>query len=404
MRHSHAAEPATAKGTDGLKILMTTSFRLLGESDGTAMHTIKLVRALRKRGVDVVLAHLQARPPWGRPSRRDVEGTPLVVLPPVFWMSGLRRLARTFQFDIVHGQVYGATWAAPICRAFGWPLVYEMHSVLGDELLLDEIRRGPKRYIEFRLNSVLDNHAAEYAREIIVLSRSLKSVLVGEKGIEASKVNVIYPGVDLGEFAGDSVADIDGVEDDHKVIMFVGNIAWPNQGVPLLIDALARVFSSVSEARCVLVGGPADVGERYRRSLGADGDRLLVLADRSPDEIVPLVRRADVLVHPRLACRENFQVQSKIGVYLASGRPIVATDFADYQTILGDTGAALLTAARADELAAAIVRVLQSPELAAPRAAAARRVAARFFDMDRNVDRYLEIYRRALASRASIAA
>jgi hypothetical protein len=45
---------------------------------------------------------------------------------------------------------------------------------------------------------------------------------------------------------------------------------------------------------------------------------------------VALTRRADVLVHPRLACRENYSVQSKLAVYLAAGRPIVATDFGDY--------------------------------------------------------------------------
>ena len=60
-----------------------------------------------------------------------------------------------------------------------------------------------------------------------------------------------------------------------------------------------------------------------------------------------LTRRADVLVHPRLACRENYSVQSKIAVYLASGRPIVATDFGDYSTILGTTGAGRLTAVAA---------------------------------------------------------
>ena len=71
--------------------------------------------------------------------------------------------------------------------------------------------------------------------------------------------------------------------------------------------------------------------------------KLIVLAGQTPEQIVALTRRADVLVHPRLACRENYSVQSKIAVYLASGRPIVATDFGDYSTILGATGAGHLT-------------------------------------------------------------
>ena len=101
--------------------------------------------------------------------------------------------------------------------------------------------------------------------------------------------------------------------------MYVGSIVHPNQGVPILIEALPRVFDALPEARCVLVGGPAEAGEDYRTQLGAHGDRLIVLTGQTPEQVVALTRRADVLVHPRLACRENYSVQSKIAVYLAAG-------------------------------------------------------------------------------------
>ena len=113
--------------------------------------------------------------------------------------------------------------------------------------------------------------------------------------------------------------------------MYVGSIVHPNQGVPILIDALPaglrrpcpRPAASWSAAR-------PRRAKRYRAQLGPFGDRLIVLTGRTPEQVVALTRRADVLVHPRLACRENYSVQSKIAVYLAAGRPIVATDFGDY--------------------------------------------------------------------------
>src|SRR5262249_40198814 len=114
--------------------------------------------------------------------------------------------------------------------------------------------------------------------------------------------------------------------------------------------------------------------------------------------VVALSRRADVLVHPRLACRENYSVQSKIAVYLAAGRPIVATDFGDYQQLLGASGAGLLTRVAPGPLAEAIIDVLTKPELASRLAAATGPVAREFFAMDRNVDRYLEVYERAVAN------
>ena len=103
---------------------------------------------------------------------------------------------------------------------------------------------------------------------------------------------------------------------------------------------LPRVFAARPDARCVLVGGPTEAGQRYRAGLGQYGDRLVVLCGQTPEQVVALSRRADVLVHPRLACRENYSVQSKIAVYLAAGRPIVATDFGDYQKLLGQSALA----------------------------------------------------------------
>ena len=180
--------------------------------------------------------------------------------------------------------------------------------------------------------------------------------------------------------------------------MYVGSIVHPNQGVPILIDALPRVFDALPLARCVLVGGPAEAGLIYRSRLGGHGDRLIVLTGQTPEQVVALSRRADVLVHPRLACRENYSVQSKIAVYLAAGRPIVATDFGDYQSLLGATGAGLLTPVDPAPLADGIIKVLKDETLAARMAAATGPVAREYFAMDRNIDRYLHVYEQAIAA------
>jgi glycosyltransferase involved in cell wall biosynthesis len=238
-----------------------------------------------------------------------------------------------------------------------------------------------------------------HAAAIITLGEPVKQVVVSEKGVPSERVSVIYPGIDLAEYEAPSApATISGIEPEHKVVMYVGSIVHPNQGVPILIEALPRVFSAVPAARCVLVGGPPEAGVAYQAQLGAFGDRLVVLAGQTPEQVVALSRRADVLVHPRLACRENYSVQSKIAVYLAAGRPIVATDFGDYQTLLGATGAGLLTEVAAQPLADGIIKVLTDPALAARLAAATGPVAQQYFAMDRNIDRYLEVYQRAIQS------
>jgi glycosyltransferase involved in cell wall biosynthesis len=381
-----------------MRVLMVTSFLIPGEYDGTAMLPIKILRALKPRGVDVVVAYLQVRRPFALAStREDFEGAPVFTIPPAGWISGwgLKQIFRDLPFDVVHAQHYGgATRAYPACRRNGWPMVYEIHSLLGEEVERDRLGRG----FVFRTYVAVERRVYEHAAHIIALGEAVKQAVVGEKGVPADRVSVIYPGIDLGEYDRiGPAATIPGVGAEQKVIMYVGSIVHPNQGVPILIDALPRVFESRPDARCVLVGGPAEAGDRYRAQLGPYGERLIVLCGQTPQQVVALTRRADVLVHPRLACRENYSVQSKIAVYLASGRPIVATDFGDYQQLLGQSGAGLLTPVAAGPIAEAILRVLSDLALATSLAAASAPVAREHFAMDRNVNRYLDVYDRAIA-------
>ncbi|WZO98224.1 glycosyltransferase family 4 protein [Isosphaeraceae bacterium EP7] len=378
-----------------MRILMVTSFPIPGDYDGTAMLPIKIVRALTERGVPVVLAHLKARPPFGPTVRTEFEGIPSFTLHPSRWGKGLRAIRREFQFDLVHAQHYGgATRAYFPCRRGNWPMVYEIHSLLGDEVERDRLGRGPG----FRLTQMIERLACRHAAAIIALGEPVRDVVIREKKVPADRVSVIYPGIDLAEYdrPGEPAA-IPGIGPEHQVVMYIGSIVHPNQGVPILVDALPAVFRARPNARCVLVGGPPEVGEAYKAKLGEFGDRLIILTGQTPEQVVALSRRADVLVHPRLACRENFSVQSKIAVYLAAGRPIVATDFGDYTTILGKTGAGRLTPVSPDGLAEGIIDVLSHPALAASLAAAAGPVARDLFGMDRNIDRYLQVYETALA-------
>jgi glycosyltransferase involved in cell wall biosynthesis len=374
---------------------MVTSFPLPGEYDGTAMLAIQVFRALRRRGVEVVVAHLKARRPWGRPARGGFEGAAYFTLPPAHWLGGLRAIRREFRFDLVHAEHYGAaTRAYPACRLHGWPLVYSVHSLLGDEVERDRLGRG----LKFRAYRLLERMVCRRAAGVVVLGEGVKRVMVEEKGVDPRRVAVIYPGVNLDDYRRPGApSPIAGVEPHHKVVMYVGSLVHPNQGVSVLVDALPKVFDAVPEARAVLVGGPAEAGEAYRARLGRHGDRLVVLTGQTPDQIVGLTRRADVLVHPRLACRENYSVQTKMAVYLASGRPVVATDFGDYAGLLGETGAGRLTSVAPGPLADGIVEVLTDPALADRLATAAGRVAEEHFGMDRNVDRYLALYRRVLS-------
>lgn len=374
---------------------MVTSFPIPGEYDGTAMLPIKIVRELRKNGVDVVLAHLRARPVGGtKIEEGDFEGIPNYTLPPSRWMSGLKRIHARHRFDVVHAQHYGgATRALAACLHYDWPLVYEIHSLLGDEVERDRLGRG----LKFRATAAFEKAACNHAAEVIVLGEPVGKVCREEKEIPADRIHVIYPGIDLGEYERDIAPfEIPGIRPDHKVVMYIGSIVHPNQGVPLLIDALPAIFEAEPMARCVLVGGPAEAGREYQQRISPYGDRLITITGTTPDQVVALSRRADVLVHPRLACRENYSVQSKIAVYLAAGRPIVATDFGDYRTLLGEREAGLLVDVSPSAIAAGVIELLRNRPQAEKLASNTHAVAEEYFAMDRNIERYMNVYESAV--------
>lgn len=380
-----------------MRVLLATSFPVPGEYDGTAMLPIKILRALRNRGIEVVVAHLKARPILGRSIRSEFEGTPSFTFHPHQWMAGLKRIHREFPFDVVHAQHHGgANRSLFACQRYGWPMVYELHSLLGEEYERDRLGRG----LSFQINTQLERSVCRNASAIIVLGEGVKQVMVEEKGVNPDRVSIIYPGIDLAEYAGPRERiTIPGIGPGDRIVMYIGSILHPNQGVPLLIESLPILFARHPEVRCVLVGGPVETGNEYRKQLGEFGERLIVLSGQTPDQVVSLSQRADVLVHARLACRENYSVQSKMAVYLAAGRPIVATDFADYSRLLGPTGAGLLSAIDATSIAETISEVLSNPELSQKLAGATKAVAEEFFGMERNVDRYLAVYRSALLHR-----
>ncbi len=378
------------------RILMTTSFPIPGEFDGTAMLPIKIVRELRKIGVDVVLAHLSARPAASLSIRQtEFEGIPSYTMPPARWIGGLKKIVKRHRINLVHAQHYGgATRSLAACLAFDWPMVYEIHSLLGDEVERDRLGRG----LKFRATRFLEQMACNHAAEVIVLGEPVGDVCRNEKGIPADRIHTIYPGIDMSEY--DQVLppyQLPGIGPGHQVVMYIGSIVHPNQGVPILIDALPAIFQANPLARCVLVGGPAEAGREYQKRIGPWADRLLTITGTTPNQVVALSRRADVLVHPRLACRENYSVQSKIAVYLAAGRPIVATDFGDYRMLLGEKQAGLLTDVTPEGIASGVNELLQNPDKANSLAANTRNVAEDYFAMSRNIQRYMGVYASAIA-------
>ena len=174
----------------------------------------------------------------------------------------------------------------------------------------------------------------------------------------------------------------------NPVLVYAGHL-YPWKGVDLLVGAIARL----PDVRAVVVGGhPAEVDlDRLRRlteRLGVQ-DRIEFTGLVARADVPALLARACVLVLPTTATPSASRYTSplKLFEYLATGRPIVASDLPAIREILTDgDNAVLVKPSDEDALAVGIRRVLDDRALATRIAGAAFEQAAAYA-WDRRAER-----------------
>jgi phosphatidylinositol alpha-mannosyltransferase len=154
------------------------------------------------------------------------------------------------------------------------------------------------------------------------------------------------------------------------------------------------VLVDVPEATLVVVGDGKD-REALKLLTGSALARVDMRGIVRNEEIPAYHAACEVFVAPAVG-QESFGIA--VVEAMAAGIPVVATDIPGYREVLSDGVEGLLVPARDPEaLAAALVKVLTEPELAA-RLGGAGRDRARTFDWPIVVDRLEALYGRAIES------
>jgi len=204
------------------------------------------------------------------------------------------------------------------------------------------------------------------ANWMIITNNFIKNQFVKHK-FDANKILVAPNGVDLEKF------DIKENQEecrkklnlplDKKIVLYTGHLyEW--KGVTTLA---ASSVSLDEDTFIIFVGGTKEDIERFKSEILNLKSKIWVVGHRPHSEIPYWLKAADVLVLPNSAKEEISKFWTspiKMFEYMASKRPIMASDLPSIREILNEGNAILVQPDNPQGLAEGIRKVLENKNLA----------------------------------------
>jgi glycosyltransferase involved in cell wall biosynthesis len=352
---------------------------------GTERQLTELAKALDRRRF---LPHVAAFYTDG-PRARELEasGVPVIEIPvrslfrPVPAARVLRAYLREHAIRLVH------TFDHP-ANIFGVPAA----KLAGGCTVLASQRGHRWNYSrKYRLMLRISDRLAD---GIVVNCEAIRRHLMKEYSVPERKIRLCYNGIDPRVFHPGPRERPAALADAAAVIGTVA-VLRPEKGLPVLLEAFARLAAGRKGLRLAIVGsGPVETELRERAAaLGLRDSCLFVPATA---EVPRWLRAFDIFVQPSL----NEALSNSLMEAMACGCCAVASNVGGNPELVtgGETGM-LFERANAGELAERLAWLIDRPELRAQLGkCAAARIAARF-SLQASVERIEEIYAEHLACR-----
>jgi len=266
---------------------------------------------------------------------------------------------RRDQFDIVHdNQSFGRGLVGMM--EDGWPVIGTCHHPVTVDRLLD-VAHAPDRWSElsrrrwYRFVN-MQNRVAQKLPRVITVSSSSRRDIVEQMGVAPERMAVVPIGADH-----DLFRPMPGVPRVPGRIMTTASADVPMKGLAYLLEALAKLRTTLPEAHLVVIGEPREdsAASQAMERLGLDG-AVTFRPGVSERELVELYTQASVVAVPSLY--EGFSLPAVEA--MACEAPVVASAGGALPEVVGPDGQAALLVPPADAgaLAAALGRVLSSGE------------------------------------------
>jgi glycosyltransferase involved in cell wall biosynthesis len=317
------------------------------------------------------------------------------------------RLMRRHRIRQMHARSHvGAAMALPLRVLVGLPFRFDVRGLLPDEYA--DAGHWRRSGLKYRLGTAMERVFLRRARQVVVLTETTRDDLVRADpavAARAADLTVIPCCVDGLAYREDEAARARERAargwDGRCVLVFVGKL-----GLWSLDAEIARFFAAAHRADPrvvlhVLTPSRADV---LLRTLDAEGipPQAYAITSAAPREVPAILRAADaglLLVQASFGRRSSSP--TKLGEYLASGLPVVATrGIGDCDRMLGAGRGVLLDGLDADAYTRAATALLGLLDDPATRERC-RAFAAEELSLERvGGPRYASVYARLLGREA----
>jgi glycosyltransferase involved in cell wall biosynthesis len=252
-----------------------------------------------------------------------------------------------------------------------------------------------ERYEQLNLNA---------ATRIFVVSEVERRNLE-KRGVNSDKIVINPNGVDPSTFhpgtGGTELRPKLGLTSDEVVVGFVGTFG-PWHGVLVLAEAIKATPGDL-HLRFLMVGS-GSLHAEVRRMLSDDTNvrRVIFTGPVAHKEVPALLDACDILVSPHVPLTDGsefFGSPTKLFEYMAMEKAIVASRLGQIGDVLSDGDTALLIEpGDPAELASAICRLAESPELRKHLGKKARETVIQKHTWKHNAQRVLDAYKSVVSS------
>ncbi len=250
----------------------------------------------------------------------------------------LREVVDIEQPDILHAHspALDGLAALRVGRELGLPVVYECRAFWEDAAVdHGTTREGSLRY---RLTRALETRVFREADAVTCICEGLRRDIV-DRGVPADKVTVIPNAVDIEDFQAapqrdEALASELGLG-SGPVLGFIGSF-YAYEGLPLAVEAFARIRADHPDARLLLVGGGPQ--EQVLQDQVADmglSDTVIFTGRVPHAEVQRYYDLVDIFLYPRLPMRLTELVTPlKPLEAMAQRRLVVASDVGGHRELI----------------------------------------------------------------------